>query len=370
LAAVTLIGLDIGSTSIRAVETRRGKAGPAITNFGQAMLPNGAVQGGVIHDDKAVTLALKQLWATTKFRSRQVVLGVTNRQVVVREMSVANLPDREMRKSLPFQVRDVLPLPVERSLLDFYRLEDPGTNKTVRGLLIAAPKEAVLTAVHATERAGLHVARVDLASFALLRAASRLDSQVEAIVDIGADSMTIVVHTDGEPVIVRTIPRGGAEMTEMIAKRLDVTVAEAESLKCRVGLQAAASGTAASGTAEVGTAEAGTAERQIAERQTANGGDPAEAIQEAVRPLINEIRSSFAYLISGDQQTRVMRLALSGGGSLLPGLVDALTAQLSVDVVIADPLVRLHDVSSGRPDGLERFRSSAAVSVGLTLGAV
>jgi type IV pilus assembly protein PilM len=347
MAAVTLTGLDIGSTSIRAAEISRAKNGPAIRAFGQAPLPHGAVRGGIVHDDKVVTLALKRLWSSSRLRGREVVLGVTNPQVVVRQMSVSNLPGRELRRSLPFQVGDLLPLPVERSVLDFYPLESPGDSKTVRGLLIAAPKEAVLTAVHATERAGLHVARVDLASFALLRAASRLDAQVEAIVDIGAQATSVVVHADGEPLIVRTIPRGGAEITEAIATGLDISGPEAESLKCRVGLR------------------------------TDEGPETAEVVGEAVRPLVNEIRSSFVYLSAGGRQARVTRLALSGGGSLLPGLVEALSEQLALEVVFADPLARLRDLRGARLGGrrrsehdtLERSRSSAAVSIGLTLGA-
>ena len=147
---------------------------------------------------------------------------MTNPQLVVREMSVANLPAKEMRQSLPFQVRDMLPLAVERSLLDFHPLEEPGDSPTVRGLLIAMPKDAVMATVEAVEKAGLHVDGVDLASFAVLRAVSRLDSQVEAIVDIGAQVTSLVVHADGEPLIVRTVPRGGTEITESMAARLGV----------------------------------------------------------------------------------------------------------------------------------------------------
>jgi type IV pilus assembly protein PilM len=339
MASAAPIGLDIGSMSIRAVETARTKDGHVITNFGQVPLPAGAVQGGVVQDDKAVTAALRHLWQTHRFRNRNVVLGITNPQIVVREMSVSNLPEREMRQSLPFQVRDALPLAVERSLLDFYPLEDPGRNETVRGLLIAAPKEAVLVAVRAIERAGLKVVRVDLASFALLRAASWLDDTVEAIVDIGARSTTVVVHVDGVPAIVRIVPRGGAEITEMVADRLGATVPEAEALKCRVGLH------------------------------TEEGPETAEVVRDAIRPLVNEIRSSFTYLNTGDRQTRVGRLALSGGGSQLPGLVDALSEQLGIEVVLANPVIRIRDVRRNKHGSLDQFRPSAAISIGLTLGA-
>jgi len=337
MAANTLIGLDIGSTSIRAAETQRAKNGPIIANFGHVALPTGAVQGGVVNDEKTVTGALKQLWATRKFSGKRVVLGLTNPQVVVREMAVTNVPRQELRKSLPFQVRDALPLPVEKSLLDFFPLEDPGTNETVRGLLIAAPKEAVLGAVRATERAGLHVTRVDLASFALLRAVSRLDEQVEAIIDIGARATSVVVHVNGEPLIVRTIPRGGAEITETIAARLSISGPDAEALKCEMGLRGE------------------------------DDHETADVIREAVRPLISEIRSSFAYLTAGERHSRVARLALSGGGAMLPGLHDALKNQLGVDVELADPIMRLRGLRRVKHGSLETVRSAATVAIGLAL---
>ena len=81
MASVNPIGLDIGSSSIRAVEVRRAKDEHLLTNFGQVPLPPGTVQGGVPQDPGAVTSALKQLWAACKFNTKQVRLGVTNPQL-------------------------------------------------------------------------------------------------------------------------------------------------------------------------------------------------------------------------------------------------------------------------------------------------
>jgi type IV pilus assembly protein PilM len=336
MAAVNLIGLDIGTTSIRAAETSNSKDGPVISNFGHILLPPHAVLNGAVQDEPAVTNALKQLWSTFKFRSRKVALGVTHQQVVVRETTVAHLPAKEMRKALPFQVRDALPLAPEKSLIDFYPLAEPAGD-TVRGLLIAAPKEPVLAAIRAIEAAKLRVVRVDLSSFALLRAASRLDEHVEALVDIGAHATSVIVHHDGEPLIVRTIPRGGSEITKSIADRLDIPIEQAEELKCRIGLR------------------------------TDTDGQTASALKDAVRPLINEIGSSFAYLTAAGRQARVSRLALSGGGSMLPGLLDALHAQLHVEVIAVDPVMRVRGLRRVRHGSLEQARASAAVSVGMTL---
>jgi type IV pilus assembly protein PilM len=339
MAATTVIGLDVGTTSVRAAESSRGKDGPVITLCAELPLPMGAVVGGVIQDDKAVTAAVRRLRSAYKFHTRSVVLGVTNPQSVVREMTVANLPPKEMRASLPFQVRDMLPFPAERSVLDFLPLEDPGRNENVRGLLVAAPKEAVLTAVHAVEQAGFSVIRVDLTSLALLRGAARLDDQVEAIIDIGTQITTVVVHSNGVPLIVRTIPRGGAELTAAVSSRLAIPAAEAEERKCQVGLR------------------------------SEKGADVADAVREALRPLLNEIRGSFAYLTTGSRHTQVSRLILAGGGAMLPGLPDILETQFDVEVEGADPLIRLRRIRPSRRAGsAELIPPSALIAVGLTLG--
>lgn len=340
MAGATPIGLDIGSSSIRAVEVRRSKDDYTLVNFGQFPLEAGTVVAGVVQNPAGLTVALKQLWAASKFGSKKVTLAVTNPQLVVREASVANLPASQMRQALPFQVKDQLPLAVERSLLDFYPLEQPGDNPTVRGLLIAMPKDAVLALVQAVQKAGLKVNGVDLASFAMLRAASRLDAQVEAIVDIGANITSVVVHADGEPLFVRTLPRGGTEITESIATRLGLQPSEAETVKCRFGLHGD------------------------------GNPDTVAALVDAVRPLANELRSSFTYLASGERQKQVTRISLCGGSALMPGLAEHLQEQFGVAVMYADNAARLRDTRKARERGFDSFVPSAAVSIGLTLGAV
>jgi type IV pilus assembly protein PilM len=340
MPASTVVGLDIGSTSIRAVEALLAKERPVVSHFGQSLLPPGAVVGGVVKDDRAVTAALRHLWTAHDFGTRNVVLGVTHQQVIVREIDVPNLPAKELKQALPFLVREVLPLPVDQALLDFYPLEAVGKAETVHGLLIAAPKEAVIDTVRAVEAANLHVVDVDLACFAALRASAHLNNDTEAVIDIGANGTTIVIHTDGTPKIVRSVPRGGAEVTKLLATRLGVSAEEAEALKCRVGLQRSES------------------------------ADAADTAAEALRPLVNEIRSSLNYFAASNGEQRVARLALVGGAAMLPGLSQALTQQIGVPAYLSDPLQRVTDPRrGGTNDVLGRFRSSAAVSIGLTLGA-
>ncbi|GAB2482301.1 type IV pilus assembly protein PilM [Jatrophihabitans fulvus] len=357
MPATTLVGLDVGSSTIRAVEATTGKDRPTVSRFGQVSLPDGAVADGLVKDERAVATALRQLWAEQDFGTRNVVLGVTHSQVVVREVDVTNLPAKELRQALPYLVKDVLPLPVDEVTLDFYPLEDAATAEdTVHGLVIAAPKDAVISVVKAVEQAGLHVAQVDLACFAVLRACAHLAHDTEAVVDLGSDVTTVVVHTDGTPKIVRTIPRGGNEITRLLASRLGIGLADAELVKRRHGLRPLPAGAA----------------------QTAEGTDLSESaavVAEALRPLVTELRGSFSYFSSANPSERVVRVALVGGASLLPGLTDQLTRDLGVPAFLSDPLQRVNRPKKAqRPDGpaadqLGRFRSAAAVSIGLTLGA-
>ena len=111
------IGLDIGSTAVRAVEL--GGDRPDRRPPSQVALPAGAVENGEVRDPGAVGDALKKLWSEGGFKGRQVWLGVGNQRVVVREISLPYLPDKELRASLGFQVQEFIPMPVDDAVLDY-----------------------------------------------------------------------------------------------------------------------------------------------------------------------------------------------------------------------------------------------------------
>ena len=111
------IGLDIGSTAVRAVEL----VGSPLTvvRASQVALPPGAVESGEVRDPGAVSDALRKLWSEGGFKGRQVWLGVGNQRVVVREISLPYLPEKELRSSLGFQVQEFIPMPVDDAVLDY-----------------------------------------------------------------------------------------------------------------------------------------------------------------------------------------------------------------------------------------------------------
>ena len=144
MASTQLVGVDIGSASIRAVEvTGVGSKRPSVSRFFSLPLPDGAVKNGEVIEVNTVAAALKQLWNAAKFGSKEVVLGVGNAKVLVRDLSVPKLSQSEIRESLPTHVQEMLPVPVADALLDFYPISESAgeSGPIINGLLVAAIKD-------------------------------------------------------------------------------------------------------------------------------------------------------------------------------------------------------------------------------------
>src|SRR5881409_960329 len=190
------IGVDIGSTGVRAAELSMRTVPPQLVRVAQVAVPEGAVVSGEVRDPAAVADALRQLWHRGRFRSREVVLGVANQRVVVREVSLPWLTDKELRESLPFQVQEFVPIPVEEAVLDFHILEEfeREGRRMVRLLLVAAQKTMIQQIVQAAEAARLRPVGLDLVPFAIVRSVGSIDGVGldestggdEAVVEVGA----------------------------------------------------------------------------------------------------------------------------------------------------------------------------------------
>jgi type IV pilus assembly protein PilM len=338
------IGIDLGATSVRAAilshGTTAGRPSVSVHGIGHVGLPIGAVVNGVVSDQNAVTTALKKLWAENRFECRNVILGITNQQIVVRPLDMPVLEPEQIAKALPFKAREVVPLPLDQALIDWIPLGDPDqSTDSVPGLLIATPRQPVLAAVQAIEKAGLQVARVDLSSFAALRAIADESCGVEAVVDIGAHMTNIVIHNHGVPKVVRAVTRGSQELTERIMDATGLEPDRAEEAKRMQGL-------------------------------TASNRNFVDAISEGVRPLLAEIRSSIHYFGTTEGGATVERVSLTGGGSALPGLAQLLGDHLSIRTDVVAPMQHIRNrLASKEIQKEETELSATAVALGLAMGA-
>jgi type IV pilus assembly protein PilM len=348
--ANTIVGVDIAGTAVRAVEVADADGErPTLLRYGEAPLPRGAVHRGEVVGTKAVTEALRKLWSEVKFKTKNVVLGVGNATVIVREATVPHAPLERIRESLPFQVQDLLPMPVSDAILDYYPIEEVTTEdgRDVRGLLVAAVKESVTGNVKAAEAAGLAPRGVDLVPFALCRTlaphAARPDRV--AIVDMGAHTTTVVIAEDSVPRFVRIVPTGGADITEAIASRCRLDLDAAEDHKRRLGLG-------------IVTPDAG---MSAADR----------AILGVMRELTDEVLASLRNTIRYYDNThggRVEQIRLTGGGARLGGLASALGSLARIPVEPADPFGVVGTPKAIDLDDLQPRKSNLSVALSLAVG--
>jgi type IV pilus assembly protein PilM len=350
--ASRVVGLDIGTSGVRAAELTLGKGGATLERFGQVALPEGAVRVGEVVDVAAVAQAVKQLWAQAKFTTKKVVVGVANQRVIVRQVDLPWLPESELRKSLAFQVQDVLPMPVEEAILDFHPLGEftnDGGARMQRVLLVAASREMVGSTLEVVEAAGLTPEMVDLTSFAVLRSLVSSDAgslngfQAEALVDIGANVTNIVVHEGGVPRFVRILTIGGGDITSAVSERLGVPGDQAEAVKQQTGLSVSPA--------------------------TTDGHPAQRAIEASGGAFIEEVRGSLDYFMAQPGAVRIGRVLLSGGGSRLAGLAERLSAATRLPVQVARPMAALKIGKTGlTPEQLAYVEPFVVVPVGLAMG--
>jgi type IV pilus assembly protein PilM len=360
----TRIGVDVGSTAVRVAEVAAGEI-PVIVRAAQVPLPPGVVEAGEVRQPEVVAEALRELWSKAGVKSKQVHLGVGNQRVVVRELALPWLPEKELRDTLGFQVQEFIPMASDEAVLDFDPLGemDQGGRRMVRILLVAAHKPMVNALVEAALAAKLDPQGIDLTPFAVIRAVGAGDDGLdldssgdEAIVDIGAQVTSICVHDRGVSRFVRMLPSGGRDITLALASGLGVDDEMAERLKRGERLRGIADAVPAVGSPADGApavqlpppADAlpvDTLPTDTLPTDTLPVGaprgvpgvlaDPAEVRDLALAragSFVDEVRSSLEFYTAQMPNAQIGRVLVVGGGSRLDGLLELLQERLPVPV--------------------------------------
>lgn len=329
-----VVGLDIGSSAVRAVEVATRGRSVKVRRSGRVPLPPGAVEGGQVREPVEVTKACRRLWHEYKFSSKNVRLGVGSGSVLVRPVELEWMPAADLRKAMRYLVADLLPVPVDQANIDHVLLGEVERDghRMARVLLVATARDGVDDVVRAVSGAGLRPTTADLSPLALVRAAARAqrsgDVGTEAVVDVGADKLSVAVHTHGLPRFVRVIPGvGGSTLTRALA---EATGEEDAELRKHAGTLLAADAAGA-------------------------------ALRDGSRRLATEVRDTLQFHAASDPDHPVQRLLLTGLGAANPGFADL------VGRVVGLPTALLTPPDTGRQRG--PADADLAVSYGLCLGA-
>ena len=364
-----VVGLDIGSTAVRGVElSARKRNRPNLLRFHEVPLPPGAVSRGEVVEPEVVGSALQKLWSEGGFKSKNVVLGTGNQRTLVRDLSVPKASLKGIRESLPFQVQGALQIPLEDSLLDFYPISESTGERglMVNGLLIAAQKSEILGNIRVVQRAGLTPVEVDLIPFALNRLLidrSEVKGTV-ALIEVGGNTTSIIIASDGVPWFVRIIPAGGEDLTQALAAGLEISVEAAEKLKRTLKYGAGPTSTELSGPK---TSQHACPKCSAELPSTPADPRATEILQKVTGELLASLRSTVNYFNNTRPEDPVLQVLLTGGGAQLSGFAQALSEVVHIPVTEADPFATITLARKLKTKNLPENRPSISVALGLAL---
>jgi type IV pilus assembly protein PilM len=341
----TIIGLEVTEESVRAAELSVGRR-PQLVAYGEVPLPPEAARDSEVLDPGAVAVALRQLWTGAKFKSRDAVLGVASRRILVREYTTQAMRPDLLREALPYQVQDLLPVPASQAVLDFFPLSQDGDQ--VSGLLVAAVSENIEQIITTLSRVKVRARAVDLAAFGLARATAPLAAPDDTIatVSIGDHTTQVVISRGGVPLFVRLLP---IDVATAATRRHNAELAEPE-------LALAAAGVGAGNGNGTGLAAAGRTRGAIRAATPPGASD-----------LAARLRSTLAFFGSRPNALPISRVYITGAGAAVEGVVPTIGTAIDIPVTV----VSVGDVvSMSAPPPAGEVAFNLVGTVGIALGEV
>lgn len=320
----SLIGLDIGSSTIKAVQVEPTKMGFRIARAAQQKTPVGSVRDGIVVDRDVVAQAIRQMMKAAGISATGAVMAVSGPTVVVRQIKLPKMPEPALKKSIRYEAGKYISANVDESALAFEIL-GPVENEPdqMMVMLVAAPREVVDSRIEAVEKAGLEAVAVDLEAFALQRALVDCnrhkydDGSLRALVDIGGAHSEVTILSGVNFALTRSIPIAGDTFTESLKNYLRVDAAEAERRKAEADLMFLVTGN-------------GTPDLLEAPR----------ALQSMLDEMLREIRRSINYyqsqLPEGAALPSLSEIILAGGSSQMRGLAAYVEARLGTQVRVGN----------------------------------
>lgn len=320
-------------------------AHPTIKHFQVFPLPNGTVVDGEVVDETTVKGLLETLVKRFKYPREDTALLYSSRRMVFREADFPYMALDDLRATLPFQAKSMIPLPAEESVLDFVplSLEEGGQGQQLHGLIVATLRAGLEKTARVIEDAGFVVTSVDAAPFALSRLFGDPNQEkLEAVVNVGSNSTDVIVLDHGKPAYLRVVPSGTDDLTDAVANALNISFEDAEQIKQRLGLQNV-----------VGDERLEKAE---------------EVIRETAAQLIVGIRNTLNYYSTDHEGSTIEGIILTGVGSQLEGFPSVLASSTGKVVRIGDPFEKFKLTKEVRKQDIMMHATDMAAMLGLVIG--
>ena len=308
----TTVGLDIGSGLIKLVAISHGSGEPVLTKVALTTVVDDAIVEGEVMDTGIVADAIRGLMQSAGIKTKQVVIAVGGRDVIIKKIAMERVKEAEARQLIRWEAEQHVPFDMENVELDFQILDPEGEGLQMNVLLVAAKRELVENKMALLTQAGLQPSIIDVDAFALHNAfqLNHPDAMhgVVGLVNLGHETTNINIMEDGVPVLTRDLPLGTRRFREDLQRERGLSAEEADRL-----LQ-------------------GFERSEVLEPFLETRGEElAVGIERAAAFLQSASRSAGG----------VSKLFTTGGGSRIPGLNRVLADRLRLPVQQANPIERL-----------------------------
>ena len=233
--AKNLVGLDIGSSAVKAVELRKKGNTYELVNLGIEPLGQDTVVDGAIMDALSVSSAIEKIFNDNRIKTRNVATSVSGHSVIVKRVTVGAETDEELYNAIPYEAQQHIPFDMTDVNLSYQSLGPSPSGKGTDVMLVAVKREKILNHTNVLSQAGKIPTVVDYDGFAVYNAFEVNyevpPDQMAALLNIGASIMNIVIGRGGNPLFTRDVSVGGNQYTDTLQKELDLSFEDAERLK-------------------------------------------------------------------------------------------------------------------------------------------
>jgi type IV pilus assembly protein PilM len=340
-----LVGLDIGSSSLKLAEITETKTGYILNHFSEIALDKGVIEDGVLIDPDALTEKVKALFKGSGLQRKAVVTSLSGHATIVKKVTFPTMEEAELRDLIHDEASKYLPFDnMDDVNYDFQIMGQNEYNPNqMEVVLVAAKKDVIENFTEAIENAGLTVMIMDVDTFSMETAyEANYDfdpADVVVMVNIGASITNINVVKGSMSIFTRDFTLAGNSITEAVQSSQNLTFAAAEAMKI-------------------------------------NGPEADDMTREAFResllsyadPICTEIERSIDYFRSTSGGDNVKKILLSGGVAAIPGITADLTQRLGVETEILNPFRNIeYNKKVLNAERIDEIRPIAAVAVGLAL---
>ena len=337
-----LIGLDIGSRTLKVAEIAETKKGHTLQNFGTLDIKPGLIEEGTIKDSEAVSASIRELFKNVKLKDQNIAISIGGYSIIVKKVNVQTMTEDELHETIHFEAEQYIPFDISDVNLDFQILGESEHNPNQMSvLLVAAKKEMINEYINLTQMSGLNTCIIDVDAFALQNIYEfnyAPEDENVALLDIGASKTSLNILKGNSSVFMRDVPLGCGQINDKIISLVNCSLEEAEEIKLSQQPE------------------------QISLK------DLKEIVSSVVADWCTEIKRALDFFYSTYPEDQITKIILSGGGSNIKEFRQLLAAETSAKVETINPFENF-SVDNDRFDSsyLEQIASRAAICMGLAM---